>query len=411
MTGSIYVEDLNNEKEMIQHLIDLKVKLNGLICDSFENSTLVQQALKDSLKLCINKRQIKPAEMLAKFMDNLLAPRKLILNVHTALQHCIELFRLVRDKDVFGAFYGTALSKRLLQIKSSSIDMERDILLKLKTECGSEFTTKFEQMLKDVDISKEIMRSFRENALAQVKLPSFEFSVSVLQSGSWPTVAPSRVLLPKDFEVCQKVFEEFYLSRHSGRLLKWQNNLGQCVLKSMFGKEYHELGVSVIQAAVLLLFNDRNSLTYIQIQQRTDIVDEELCRILQSLSVAKYKLLQKSSKSRDVLRSDSFDFNTEFTHPQFKILVNQIVPASAAAEEKQVVERVFSDRVMSVDACIIRILKSKKKILHKNLVVDLYEKLKFAIQPTDLKKRIESLIGQDFIERDSGNHQMYIYRA
>lgn len=45
----------------------------------------------------------------------------------------------------------------------------------------------------------------------------------------------------------QDIFKEFYLSKHSGRRLMWQNSLGYCVLKSNFPKGRKELSVSLFQ--------------------------------------------------------------------------------------------------------------------------------------------------------------------
>jgi hypothetical protein len=45
----------------------------------------------------------------------------------------------------------------------------------------------------------------------------------------------------------QDIFKEFYLSKHSGRRLMWQNSLGYCVLKADFTKGKKELSVSLFQ--------------------------------------------------------------------------------------------------------------------------------------------------------------------
>ena len=67
----------------------------------------------------------------------------------------------VQGKDVFEAFYKKDLAKRLLLGKSSSTDAEKTMITKLKAECGSQFTNKLEGMFKDVDLSRDIMTSFR----------------------------------------------------------------------------------------------------------------------------------------------------------------------------------------------------------------------------------------------------------
>lgn len=67
----------------------------------------------------------------------------------------------LQGKDVFEAFYKKDLAKRLLLGKSSSTDAEKTMITKLKAECGSQFTNKLEGMFKDVDLSRDIMTSFR----------------------------------------------------------------------------------------------------------------------------------------------------------------------------------------------------------------------------------------------------------
>ena len=45
---------------------------------------------------------------------------------------------MIQGKDVFEAFYKKDLAKRLLLGKSASIDAERLMITKLKTECGAQ---------------------------------------------------------------------------------------------------------------------------------------------------------------------------------------------------------------------------------------------------------------------------------
>lgn len=67
----------------------------------------------------------------------------------------------MQGKDVFEAFYKKDLAKRLLLGRSASTDAEKNMITKLKTECGSQFTNKLEGMFKDVDLSRDIMMSFK----------------------------------------------------------------------------------------------------------------------------------------------------------------------------------------------------------------------------------------------------------
>jgi hypothetical protein len=58
------------------------------------------------------------------------------------------------------------------------------LVLKLKEECGCQFTQKLEVMFRDVRVSEETMFEFKTSALAK-QLP-IELSVKVLTTGNWP---------------------------------------------------------------------------------------------------------------------------------------------------------------------------------------------------------------------------------
>lgn len=55
---------------------------------------------------------------------------------------------------------------------------------------------------------------------------------------------------------------------------------------------------------------------------------------------------------------------------------------------------------LQIDAAIVRVMKTRKSLSHKLLVQELLVQLKFPIQASDLKKRIESLIDREYLERD-----------
>ncbi|CAN0345890.1 unnamed protein product, partial [Discosporangium mesarthrocarpum] len=70
------------------------------------------------------------------------------------LDKVVVIFRYLQDKDVFQNFYKTHLSKRLLGGRSVSDEVEKNMIAKLKTECGYQFTSKLEGMFTDMKISK-----------------------------------------------------------------------------------------------------------------------------------------------------------------------------------------------------------------------------------------------------------------
>ncbi len=70
--------------------------------------------------------------------------------------------RYLQEKDVFEKYYKQHLGKRLLSGRSVSDDAERALLVKLKTECGYQFTSKLESMFTDIKTSRCVMQEWVE---------------------------------------------------------------------------------------------------------------------------------------------------------------------------------------------------------------------------------------------------------
>ncbi|KAK1308674.1 Cullin-4 [Acorus calamus] len=416
-TGQSIIMDEEKDKDLVPCLLEFKASLDTIWEESFCKNEAFSNTIKETFEHLINLRQNRPAELIAKFLDEKLrAGNKGISEeeLEGILDRVLVLFRYIQGKDVFEAFYKKDLAKRLLLGKSASIDAEKSMISKLKTECGSQFTNKLEGMFKDIELSKEINESFKQSSQARTKLPSgIEMSVHVLTTGYWPTYPPMDVRLHHELNVYQDIFKEFYLSKYNGRRLMWQNSLGHCVLKADFPKGKKELAVSLFQTVVVMLFNDAQKLSFQDIKDSTSIEDKELRRTLQSLACGKVRVLQKFPKGRDVDDNDTFVFNEEFTAPLYRIKarlpVNAIQMKETVEENTSTTERVFQDRQYQVDAAIVRIMKTRKVLSHTLLITELFQQLKFPIKPIDLKKRIESLIDREYLERDKNNPQIYNY--
>lgn len=322
-------------------------------------------------------------------------------------------FRFIHGKDVFEAFYKKDLAKRLLVGKSASVDCEKSMLSKLKAECGAGFTSKLEGMFKDMELSKDINAAFRHyiDNLPNKDGAKLDLTVNVLSMAYWPTYQPMEVNIPGEMARYQEIFKKFYHAKYSGRKLQWQPNLGHCVLKANFKNGMKELKVSLFQTLCLLCFNNCDTQSYTDLREATNIEDGELRRTLQSLACGKARVLHKIPKGKDVEDADRFVYNREFTHQLIFIKINQVQMKETTEEQKATEERVFQDRQYQIDAAIVRIMKMRKTLSHTLLLNELYTQLKFPVKPPDLKKRIESLIDRDYMERDKDNTNEYNYLA
>ncbi|XP_055003515.1 cullin-4A isoform X1 [Sorex araneus] len=412
--GTTIVINPEKDKDMVQDLLDFKDRVDHVIDVCFQRSDKCINLMKESFETFINKRPNKPAELIAKHVDSKLrAGNKEATDeeLERILDKIMIIFRFIHGKDVFEAFYKKDLAKRLLVGKSASVDAEKSMLSKLKHECGAAFTSKLEGMFKDMELSKDIMVHFKQYMQNQSAPSPIDLTVNILTMGYWPTYTPMEVHLPPEMVKLQEVFKTFYLGKHSGRKLQWQTTLGHAVLKAEFKEGKKEFQVSLFQTLVLLMFNEGDGFSFEEIKVATGIEDSELRRTLQSLACGKARVLVKSPKGKEVEDGDKFLFNGEFKHKLFRIKINQIQMRETVEEQVSTTERVFQDRQYQIDAAIVRTMKMRKTLSHNLLVSELYNQLKFPVKPGDLKKRIESLIDRDYMERDKDSPNQYHYVA
>ena len=145
------VLDPEQDKTMIGSLLALKGRADEAVAAAFGGRAEFAKAVRDAFEAGINARQNKPAELLAKYVDGKMRggnKGQQEDDLEREFDQLIMLFRYIVGKDVFEAFYQKDLAKRLLLGRSTSIDAEKNMIAKLKTECGAKFTSKLELMFK-----------------------------------------------------------------------------------------------------------------------------------------------------------------------------------------------------------------------------------------------------------------------
>ena len=414
--GRKIVMDRQKDAEMVQSLLDLKSKFDKLVRYSFKCTETFNNAVNLAFESFVNARENKPAELIAKFVDGILRTGNKGFSeeeLELTLDKALTLFRFIDGKDVFEAFYKKDLCKRLLYDKSASLDLEKSMISKLKAECGSQFTSKLEAMFRDVDASKDLMQSFRSHAASQSRLSkSLELNVFVLEAARWPlSTQQSEIRLPHTLMYYQETFRQFYLTKHSGRKLAWQHVDGSCTVKAHFPRGAKILNLSLYQTIILVLFNQADTLSYSAIAEATGIEEQHLMRTLLSLACGKVRVLQKRPKGPTINTMDSFVYNKLFSHKQMRIKVNAIQMKETVEENAATTDKVFQERNYQIDAAIVRIMKTRRTLPHTTMISEIHSQLRFPHQPGDIKKRIESLIEREYLERDENNPQTYHYLA
>ncbi|KAM1207605.1 hypothetical protein COP2_008421 [Malus domestica] len=404
------------EQVLIKNIIELHDKYMKYVDDSFQNHTLFHKALKEAFEVFCNKSVSgsSSAELLAGFCDNILkkggSDRLSDEAIEETLEKVVKLLAYISDKDLYAEFYRKKLARRLLFDRSANEDHERSILTKLKQQCGGQFTSKMEGMVTDLTIARDHQKGFEEYLHDNPAVnPGMDLTVTVLTTGYWPSYKSFDLNLPEEMVKCVEVFKGFYETKTKHRKLTWIYSLGTCNVTGKFDTRPIELIVSTYQAALLLLFNSADKLSYSEILTQLNLTHDDLVRLLHSLSCAKYKILIKEPNSKTISTNDSFEFNYKFTDKMRRIKI----PLPPVDERKKVIEDVDKDRRYAIDAAIVRIMKSRKVLGHQQLVMECVEQLGKMFKPDikAIKKRIEDLITRDYLERDKENPNMFKYLA
>ncbi|KAJ7943492.1 putative Cullin [Quillaja saponaria] len=392
-TGKQLVTDperLKDPVEFVQQLLDEKDKYDNIINLALNNDKTFQNALNSSFEYFINLNRRSP-EFISLFVDYKL--RKGLKgiseeDIDIILDKVMMLFRYLQDKDVFEKYHKQHLAKRLLSGKTVSDEAERSLI--------------------------DTLQGFYASNPDLGDGPTL--TVQFLTTGSWLTQPVNTFNLPAEVSAQCEKFRAYYLGTHTGRRLSWQTNMGTADIKANFGKgQKHELNVSTYQMCVLMLFNNSDHLSYMEIEQATEIPASDLKRCLQSMACVKGKnVLRKEPMSKDIGEDDAFFVNDKFGSKFYKVKTGTVVAQKESEPEKQETrQKVEEDRKPQIEAAIVRIMKSRKQLDHNNIITEVTKQLqsRFLANPIEVKKRIESLIEREFLERDNIDRKLYRYLA
>mmetsp|Transcript_25604 Transcript_25604/g.44718 ORF Transcript_25604/g.44718 Transcript_25604/m.44718 type:complete len:732 (+) Transcript_25604:6105-8300(+) len=397
------------DPDFIRSLIDLHISFKRLNQQSFRSHSIFERAIKKAFEVFMNKFIWKTSisEMLATYCDHLLKKSAAKISddqLEELLQQVVNIFEYITDKDYFAIIYKHKLSKRLLLESSASEDAEKSMIAKLKLTCGTQFTSKMEGMMNDLHVAADLFKTFQEE---ERSLP-IDFNVQVLTLGHWPPSSTHDIPVPQKMVQCMAVFEEFYKSNKNRRLLKWIHSLGTVVVTGRFsGGKHFDFVCSTYQAAVLCMFNTSRVLTFEEICSTMN-ADPDTCRkVLRTLVTQKYRILAKDPPSKQFNNEDRFT-----AVENFESNLHRIKLPLPLREEVQAAEKAKEDRSNTIDASVVRIMKTRRTMTHLNLIQEVLQQLTlFRPEVRDIKHRIEHLIDREFLRRDESETNVYHYLA
>lgn len=177
----------------------------------------------------------------------------------------------------------------------------------------------------------------------------------------WPfkDVSFENLILPEKLVKMAEVAKEFVETtprqRGSRKFVKMIHPLSSCTIECMFGTERIELDMSIAQFALLKLFDTADTWTFSELLTQLRITNDELVSLINSLSQENSKLLVKEPNTVNMLPTDRFELNTNFTFTSPIPL-----PVLEDKSRKNVVERVGNDMSLTIRCMLMKVMKQCK---------------------------------------------------
>ncbi|PSN70631.1 cullin-2 [Corynespora cassiicola Philippines] len=415
-------------KVYVEALLEVHTQYQDLVNRAFNGESEFVRSLDNACREFVNRNKIcksgsnKSPELLAKYTDTLLKKSSAKMSeeddMEKLLTQIMTVFKYIEDKDVFQKFYSRMLAKRLVQTTSASDDAETSMISKLKEACGFEYTNKLQRMFQDMQISKDLNNSYKEWLGATLDPDDLKNTIDatyhILGTGFWPLNPPTTPFTPPQaITATYERFARFYNNKHQGRKLTWlwqlcKGEMKANYLKVVGTKASPTFQVSTYQMAILLLFNDSETVTYDEISSATLLSKETLDP---SISVfIKAKVLTAQPEGAKPESGTTYKLNHGFKTKKVKTNLNISIKTEQKQEAEDTHKTIEEDRKLLMQSAIVRIMKSRKKMKHQQLVSETIQQIKTRFMPRvpDIKKCIDILLEKEYLERLEGDELGYL---
>uniref|UniRef100_A0A3Q0T925 Cullin 2 n=1 Tax=Amphilophus citrinellus TaxID=61819 RepID=A0A3Q0T925_AMPCI len=377
--GTSNLSQENMPTLFVESVLEVHSKFVQLINTVLNGDQHFMSALDKALTSVVNFREpksiCKAPELLAKYCDNLLkkSAKGMTENeVEDKLTSFITVFKYIDDKDIFQKFYARMLAKRLIHGLSLSMDSEEAMINKLKQACGYEFTSKLHRMYTDMSVSADLNNKFNNFIKTQETVVDLgiSFQIYVLQAGAWPLthVPSSTFAIPQELEKSVQMFELFYNQHFSGRKLTWLHYLCTGEVKMNYLTKPYVAMVTTYQMAVLLAFNNSETVTYKELQDGTQMNEKELQKTIKSL--LDVKMLNHDSEKEEIETESTFSLNMSFTSKRTKFKITTSMQKDTPQVINQSKAR-FNPSISMIKKCI-EVLIDKQYIERSQTSADEY---------------------------------------
>jgi cullin 3 len=409
--------------DITQEILELSAYVESVIKDAFENDRDIGKESDHFLQQSLNVERKCPiifADYAHHLLTKDLAQNTSEQDFDQKIDTFFKLINKIYDKDIFLAESRNLLARRLLE--KANLDTEKKFLGKMGTDWGLGDQSKMKNMLDDIATSEDLLKDWKSSSS---NAQNIDFTIKVLRTSCWP----DRLFVkdksgkvfsdPTLYDYKQK-FKNFYINKNQGKNLEWVVNYGTAEIKAAgFAKSYFLLTTSM-QMAILLMYNGKDSCTYGEIKEGLGFPEgsSHIWEAMRYFSTKLKILIREKEPSKENEKKPAEDSEKFLINPKFasdRLKINCVPSLGARREERKGDDQTHSDvmkeREFVIDAAIVRIMKSRREMA----LLDLQQETKklislFVPDPKMVKRRIDSLMERDYLERHPEKNNVFIYK-
>ncbi len=348
-------------KSYVDALLEVHTQYAALVKTAFTGESEFVRSLDNACREYVNRNKVceknttRSPELLAKHADNVLKRSTKATeedDMEKILNEVMTIFKYIEDKDVFQKFYSKTLAKRLVNGTSSSMDAETSMISKLKDASGFEYTNKLQRMFQDMQTSKDLNIAYSDwrdgNLEKEDRKDEIDAFYQILGTGFWPLTPPTTPFIPPTAIVkTYERFQNFYNAKHGGRKLTWLWHLCKGEIRANYikqGRVPYTFQVSTHQMAIMLMFNDSDTVQYDDIAETTKL---EKATLDPSIGIMiKAKILTSNPDGAVPQSGTSFSLNHGFKHKKVKVNLNVQIKSEQKQEAEETHKTIEEDRKM-----------------------------------------------------------------
>ncbi|EPY21192.1 cullin 1 [Strigomonas culicis] len=368
-----------NIVEYVQEMMKLQEVYPKIKAHCFQMDFVLSKSIRDGLESVFNgcvkmeskfsgkEHEVKFSDLLACYI-NIVLQEDSSLTFDDEVDRIVETIAYITDRDVFLLSLQEKMAERILSpLRRFNAAKERTLVTRIRQRCGPASTTYLEGMLDDFNLSNAFHAMTVLSNRGQA--PAFEVSLLVTKKGMWISKLSTAdtIKIPAKIQSVLENLREAYLEGTSGRQLAWTHENASAEVLAHFPGGNQTIFLSCPQALVLFMFNtEKDTVLLKECCDAYNMTIEMLQEILPP--ILKARILKRKGTSKDPEMGDELSFNEAYAVKKMRLRLPPTLKKMSVIANDEVTQKANQDRRPAIDACIVKIMKSRWTITHTKLL-------------------------------------------